>query len=79
VFPLNWKSDGQLLGIFTYENKWAVTLSLRKVDAIFLLRQAVNHIHTPQQTTGGVLQWELQPFICMRKEHAYSQDVVFSI
>lgn len=55
VFSLYWKSDGQLFGIFTYENIWAVTLPMWEADAVLLLGQAVNYVHTSQKTAGGIL------------------------
>jgi hypothetical protein len=55
VFSLYWKSDRQFLGIFTYENKWAIRLPVRELDAIFLLGQAVYNVHIPKEAAGGVL------------------------
>lgn len=55
VFSLYWKSDGQLFGFFTYENKWAVTLPIGEADAVLLLGQAVDYVHTTHKTAGGIM------------------------
>jgi hypothetical protein len=43
------------LGIFTYENKWGITLPIRELDSILLLWQAVYNVHIPKEAAGGVL------------------------
>jgi hypothetical protein len=55
VFSSYWKSDGQFLGIFTYENKRAITFPIWELDAILLLGLAVYNVHIPEEAAGGVL------------------------
>jgi hypothetical protein len=76
VFSLYWKLDGQPLGVFTYENKWAVALPIREADSVRLLGQAVNYVHAPQKAPGGVLRWQLHLFAYMKKEPAWSHDII---